>query len=89
MNGIKIPCSCPPDRNQFIDLLNQNVNAGFVINNPAVTGVTFPEDNSKASQLARLNAATVTLQNIHGPGVGCPAVATVYGQIQQKVNALP
>ncbi|KAL7279514.1 hypothetical protein PYCCODRAFT_1439817 [Trametes coccinea BRFM310] len=82
---ILIPCQCPPPRDQFIDLLNQNVNAGFVINNPSV-GISFPEDDSKASALARLNAATVTLQNIHGPGVGCPQAATTFGAQAQAIN---
>ena len=68
--------------------LNQNVNAGFVINNPSVK-LSFPTDNSQASQNARLNAAAVTLQNLNGPGVGCPAVSTVYAQLQQQINALP
>lgn len=134
--AIKIPCACPPDRNQFIQvsialldfvvpsearcpaqtatvstsrrarailfsisprnahanphpqLLNQNVAAGFVINNPSV-GISFPEDGSKASQLARLNAATVTLQNIHGPGVGCPQAATTFGAQLKAIQAEP
>ncbi|KAL4249839.1 hypothetical protein ABKN59_006632 [Abortiporus biennis] len=71
----KIPCSCPPDRQTFIDDLNANVAAGHAVNNPSIS-LSFPTDNSKASQLARLNAATITLQNLHGPGVGCPQVAT-------------
>ncbi|KAI0823414.1 hypothetical protein BC628DRAFT_1325023 [Trametes gibbosa] len=83
---ILIPCQCPPPRDQFIQLLNQNVNAGFVINNPSV-GISFPEDNSKASQLARLTAATVTLQNIHGPGQGCPQAATTFGAQAQAIEA--
>ncbi|RDX46550.1 hypothetical protein OH76DRAFT_1406858 [Lentinus brumalis] len=86
--AIKIPCFCPPDRNSFIDLLNQNVAAGFVINNPSV-GISFPEDNSKASQLARLNAATVTLQNIRGPGQGCPQAATTFGAQLKAIQAQP
>ncbi|KAH9895304.1 hypothetical protein C8Q73DRAFT_730720 [Cubamyces lactineus] len=82
---ILIPCACPPPRDQFIQLLNQNVAAGFVINNPSV-GISFPEDNSQASALARLNAATVTLQNIHGPGVGCPQAATTFGAQAQAIQ---
>lgn len=83
---IKIPCSCPPDRDSFIAELNQNVNAGFVINNPSVK-LTFPTDNSKASQLARLNAAAVTLQNLKGPGVGCPVAATTFSAQNAAINA--
>ncbi|KAH9889902.1 hypothetical protein C8Q73DRAFT_747653 [Cubamyces lactineus] len=88
VNGIAIPCSCPPPRDQFIASLNANVAAGRAVNNPSV-GVSFPTGSSKADQQARIVALLVTLQNIHGPGVGCPAVSTVYGQLQQQINALP
>ncbi|KAI0267545.1 hypothetical protein BGY98DRAFT_1023908 [Russula aff. rugulosa BPL654] len=74
---IKIPCSCPPDRATFIQSLNANVAAGHVLNNPSVS-ISFPEDNSTASQLARINAATDTLQNLNGPGKGCPVVSTTF-----------
>lgn len=84
---IKIPCSCPPSRNEFIASLNANVAAGHAVNNPTIQ-VSFPTDDSKASQLARFNAATVTLQNLHGPGVGCPQAATTFGaQIQAIQNS--
>lgn len=82
---IKIPCSCPPDRNSFIASLNANVAAGHAVNNPTIS-VSFPTDNSKASQLARLNAATVTLQNLRGPGVGCPAASTTFNAQTQAVQ---
>ncbi|KAI0292653.1 hypothetical protein B0F90DRAFT_1606854, partial [Multifurca ochricompacta] len=68
---IKIPCACPPDRQTFVKELNANVVAGHVLNNPSVS-ISFPEDGSKASQLARINAASVTLQNLNGSGKGCP-----------------
>ena len=108
MNGangqpIKIPCTCPPDRQTFVQVslhllpllvdshhihqkLNANVAAGNVINNPSVP-ISFPEDNSNASQLARLNAATVTLQNLNGPGVGCPVVSTTFQAQAAAINA--
>ena len=66
--------------------LNQNVNAGFVINNPSVK-LSFPTDNSQASQNARLNAAAVTLQNLNGPGKGCPIVSTTFSAQQAAINA--
>jgi Fe-S cluster biogenesis protein NfuA len=72
---IKIPCACPPDRQAFIDALNTNVAQGAVVNNPNVP-FSFPTDDSKASKLARISASLVTLQNLRGPGVGCPAVST-------------
>jgi len=52
------------------------------VNNPSVK-VTFPTDNSKQSQLARLTAASITLQNLNGPGKGCPVVSTTF-QAQSK-----
>lgn len=84
--AIKVPCSCPPDRNEFIQLLSQNVAAGSVINNPSV-GISFPTDNSKESRRTRLQAATVTLQNLRGPGVGCPNAATTFGAQLDAINA--
>jgi hypothetical protein len=72
---VKVPCSCPPDRNSFIQALSQNVAAGKVVNNPGIS-VSFPTDDSNASKAARIQAALVTLQNLKGPGVGCPAAST-------------
>jgi hypothetical protein len=40
--------------------------------------VSFPTDNSAASQHARITAASITLQNLRGPGVGCPIVSTTF-----------
>ena len=57
--------------------MNANVAAGNVVNNPSVP-ISFPEDDSVASQLARINAATVTLQNLNGPGQGCPVASTTF-----------
>lgn len=66
--------------------LNKNVAAGFVTTNPTVK-LTFPTDNSTASQLARLNAAAVTLQNLEGPGVGCPISSTTFFAQQKAIEA--
>jgi len=79
---IKIPCSCPPDRQTFINSLNANVVAGHAVNNPGLS-ISFPTDDSKGSKLARITASLITLQNLHGPGVGCPAVSTTL-QAQAK-----
>ncbi|KAF4617859.1 hypothetical protein D9613_005720 [Agrocybe pediades] len=83
---VKIPCSCPPNRDDFIASLNANVAAGHAVNNPGIA-VSFPTDNSQASQLARLNAATVTLQNLRGPGVGCPSAATTFNAQADAIRA--
>ncbi|TDL19756.1 hypothetical protein BD410DRAFT_726815 [Rickenella mellea] len=72
---IKVPCACPPDQASFNKALSANVAAGHAINNPSV-GVSFPTDGSVNSQITRVQAALVTLQNLNGPGKGCPAVST-------------
>ncbi|KAF8489630.1 hypothetical protein F5888DRAFT_1796140 [Russula emetica] len=82
---IKVPCDCPPDRATFIKDLNANVAAGHVLNN-SVVPISFPEDNSTASQLARLNAASVTLQNLNGPGEGCPVASTTFQAQAAAIN---
>ncbi|KAN0105578.1 hypothetical protein V8E52_010872 [Russula decolorans] len=82
---IKVPCDCPPDRATFIKDLNANVAAGHVLNNPVVP-ISFPEDNSTASQLARLNAASVTLQNLNGSGKGCPIASTTFQAQAATIN---
>jgi hypothetical protein len=77
INNIKIPCSCPPDRNTFIADLNANVAAGHATNNPSIA-VSFPTGSDNASAAQRIEAAIVTLQNLNGPGVGCPAASTTF-----------
>jgi len=77
---VKIPCSCPPDRNAFIQQLSNNAAAGHAINNPGIA-VTFSNDaadQSNPTKIARIQAAIVTLQNLNGPGVGCPAASTTF-----------
>jgi len=85
---IKIPCSCPPDRAAFIAALDANVEAGRAVNNPSVA-VSFPTDDSKASRLARMTTAIVTLQNLRGPGVGCPAASTTFVAQQRAIQDGP
>src|SRR6266404_1462989 len=57
--------------------LKQNVAAGHVLENPSVR-ISFPQDNSTQSQLDRIGAAVVTLQNLDGIGKGCPVVSTTF-----------
>lgn len=83
--AIKIPCSCPPDRNSFIASLNANVAAGHAVNNPSVR-VSFPTGNSASDKIARIQTALVTLQNLRGPGQGCPAVSTTFLAQQAAVH---
>lgn len=83
---ILVPCQCPPNSTFFLSNLNKNVAAGFVTTNPTVK-LSFPTDNSTASQLARLNAAAVTLQNLEGPGVGCPISSTTFSAQGKAISA--
>lgn len=66
--------------------MNANVAAGRAVNNTNVQ-VSFPTDDSKSSKLARLHAATVTLQNLRGPGVGCPSAATTFNAQAAAIQA--
>jgi len=93
---IKIPCSCPPPQDVYLDVwcllllvqrstdgpafsslqaLVKDVQAGFAVNNPSVK-VGFPTDDSKQGESGRITAALIALQNLNGPGKGCPAVST-------------
>ncbi len=62
-----------------------NIAAGHAVNNTGVA-ITFPTDDSVASQLSRLNAAAVTLQNLRGVGVGCPVSSTTFSAQQQALE---
>ena len=66
--------------------LVKNVQAGIAVNNPSVK-VSFPTDNSNASKSARITAALITLQNLNGPGKGCPAVSTTLLAQQKALSA--
>lgn len=74
---IKIPCACPPNQATFDQALSQDVAAGHAVHNPSVA-VSFPTDSSVQSQIIRVQTAIVTLQNLNGPGQGCPAVSTTF-----------
>jgi len=49
--------------------------------------VSFPTDNSQASKLARIHTAIVTMQNLRGPGQGCPSVSTTFDQQARDIQA--
>ncbi|KAA1476829.1 hypothetical protein DENSPDRAFT_532365 [Dentipellis sp. KUC8613] len=87
VNGVpsQIPCQCPPDQADYIRNLTANANAGKALNNPSVT-LSFPLGDSKDDQLARLNAASDTLQNLNGPGKGCPIVSTTFQAQNQAIS---
>ncbi|KAI9450223.1 hypothetical protein BJY52DRAFT_1126056, partial [Lactarius psammicola] len=81
---IHVPCSCPPDQDTYISQLTANANAGHAVNNPSVQ-LSYPLDDSMGSRLARLNAASITLMNLQGPGTGCPIESTTFAAQQQAI----
>jgi hypothetical protein len=58
----------------------------MAVNNPSVK-ISFPTDNSKASQSTRISAALITLQNLNGSGKGCPAASTTLVAQQKALSA--
>jgi hypothetical protein len=84
---VNIPCSCPPSRASFLAALEKNVAAGNVqgdkiqFNNDA-------SDESPATNKQRATAMLVTLQNLNGAGVGCPAASAPNFAVMQKTGVL-
>lgn len=63
----------------------KNVQAGLAVNNPSVA-VSFPTGDSKQDKSARISAASITIQNLNGPGKGCPFASTKLGALQKEIN---
>jgi len=80
-NGVLIPCECPPDREEFIQLVQEAAAAG----NSEGVPIDFPTGDSNADARARIGASIVVLQNLNGRGVGCPAAATTFLQQQAEL----
>ncbi|KAI3390896.1 hypothetical protein diail_8441 [Diaporthe ilicicola] len=84
---VNIPCSCPPSRATFLAALDKNVAAGSVqgekvqFNNDA-------SDQSAATNKQRATAMLVTLQNLNGAGVGCPAASAPNFAVMQKTGVV-
>lgn len=75
--GASIPCTCPPDRNAFLDTLNSLVDNGQA---------SFPTGDDADSKRARIMAAMLALQNVGGSaGVGCPVASTTF---QEQLDAV-
>jgi hypothetical protein len=68
-----------------LQALEANVAAGQAVNNPSVP-INFPLGDSREDQNARITASLITLQNLNGPGVGCPAASTTLLQQQQALG---
>ena len=76
--GTSTPFFCLSDRDFHLPIdqaLSANVAEGRAVNNTGVA-VSFPLDDSNQSKAERIRASLVTLQNLRGPGVGCPAAST-------------
>jgi len=84
--SFQLPLNGPDDRQDHPQNLTQNIRAGHVVLNPTVL-LTFPIDNSTASQSARLHAAAVTIQNLNGAGKGCPISSTTFTAQQKSIDA--
>jgi hypothetical protein len=92
-NGIDIPCPCPPDRDAFIQRLEQFNAVGRAFDVP-LNFSTDLSDMTLATQLGRVDACIITLQNFDNtvPGAGCPAASApnfiaLQGAILQEIQA--
>jgi hypothetical protein len=81
----RIPCACPPTRDAFIGALFRDVSLGHAANNPSVQ-VSFPTGDSVQDKKARITAGTIALQNLNGPGQGCPNVSTTFAAQSAALN---
>ena len=55
--------------------MTRDAQLGHAFNNPSVK-VNFPLGNSVQDQKDRITASIIALQNLNGPGKGCPGVST-------------
>lgn len=86
-NNVNIPCQCPPSKAAFISVL-EKFNAQGNIFGDAFSFNTNTADQSPATQLARVNAAIVALQNFDqtSKGEGCPAGGSAPGFISLRTK---
>ncbi len=69
-----------------LQALEANVVAGHAVKNPNIA-VNFPLGNSRQDQNERLIASLIAIQNLNGPGVGCPAESTTFVQRQKALGS--
>jgi hypothetical protein len=82
----KIPCTCPPARDQYLAQLTAAVQAGNTFGLPA----PFPTGTDNASQIARFQTMLSVMQNINGAkGRGCPAISTTFKQSLDALTGAP
>ncbi|KAL1864096.1 hypothetical protein Daus18300_007876 [Diaporthe australafricana] len=84
---VNIPCSCPPSRASFLAALDKNVAAGSV-QGEKVQFSNDASDQSAGTNKQRATAMLVTLQNLNGAGVGCPAASAPNFAVMQKTGAV-
>lgn len=86
-NNVNIPCQCPPSKAAFISVL-EKFNAQGNVFGDAFSFNTNTADQSPATQLARVNAAIVALQNFDQTtkGEGCPAGGSAPGFIAARTK---
>lgn len=84
---VNIPCSCPPSRATFLAALDKNVAAGSVQGEKVVFS-NDAGDQSEATNKQRATAMLVTLQNLNGAGVGCPAASAPNFAVMQKTGVV-
>lgn len=84
---VNIPCSCPPSRASFLAALDKNVAAGSV-QGEKVEFSNDASDQSEATNKQRATAMLVTLQNLNGAGVGCPAASAPNFAVMQKTGVV-
>lgn len=84
---VNIPCSCPPSRASFLAALDKNVAAGSV-QGEKVQFSNDAGDQSAATNKQRATAMLVTLQNLNGAGVGCPAASAPNFAVMQKTGVV-
>jgi len=68
-----------------LQALFRDASLGQAANNPTVK-VSFPTGDSNADKRARLTAGTIALQNLNGPGQGCPNVSTTFAAQGAALN---
>ena len=68
-----------------LQALEANVAAGQAVNNPSIP-VNFPFGDSREDQNERIIASLNTIQNLNGPGVGCPSASTTLVQQQKALG---
>jgi hypothetical protein len=83
---VLIPCTCPPDRNPFINALNNALEVGKVKGEP-ITFSNDASDQSEAINKQRATACVIVLQSFNGEkGNGCPVASTPNFKNQQDMG---